>query len=92
MGGGHVKSCMEPQHNSLWSHQFHSISATVWSRGSITQRNQTSKFVYSSEGITMPQQSLGERFVGIRQAQSGNQHVDVSRRYEVLEETSRSRK
>jgi hypothetical protein len=37
MDGGHAESSMEPQHNSLQRHQFHSILAAVWSGGSITQ-------------------------------------------------------
>jgi hypothetical protein len=57
MGGGHAESCMEPQQNSLQSHQFYSILAVVWSRGSITQRNQISKFAHNSGGITMPHEA-----------------------------------
>jgi hypothetical protein len=85
MGGGHAKSSIEPQHNSLQSHQFHSILAAVQSRGGITWRNQTSKFAYNSGGITMPKRSWGERSVGIRQDQSSNQLAEVSRRDDVLE-------
>jgi hypothetical protein len=36
MCGDHDKRSMESQHNSLQSHQFHSISATVQSGGSST--------------------------------------------------------
>jgi hypothetical protein len=55
MDGSHAEDSVESHHNSLWSHQFHSISAIVRSQGNITQKSQTPKYVHNSEGIVVPQ-------------------------------------
>jgi hypothetical protein len=54
MGQSYAKGSMESQHISPHGKKFHIIPVVVWSRSSITVRNQALKFANSNRGPPCP--------------------------------------